>query len=100
MTLWIMIQGYRIATGQSRDSMMALVTNSLRGTFIVGLATGMSIGGASIFNFLANDVTNEIAYVVTGDRDDLYESIDQEFGLYADSDGFDRCDSGCGRRDA
>ena len=27
LTLWIMIQGYRIVTGQSRESMMALVTN-------------------------------------------------------------------------
>jgi type IV secretion system protein VirB6 len=35
MTLWIMIQGYRIATGQSRDSMMALVSNSLRSVLIV-----------------------------------------------------------------
>ncbi|MGH8106586.1 MAG: hypothetical protein ACREO2_09720, partial [Arenimonas sp.] len=36
MTIWIMIQGYRIITGQSRDSMMALVTNSLRAVLIVG----------------------------------------------------------------
>lgn len=77
MTLWIMIQGYRIATGQSRESMMALVTNALRATFIVGVATGTAIGGSSIFNFLANDVTNEIAYVVTGSSDNLYESIDK-----------------------
>ncbi len=77
MTLWIMIQGWRIATGQSRDSMMVLVTNSLRAVFIVGLATGMALGGSSIFNFLSNDLTDEIAYVVTGSSGDLYESIDE-----------------------
>ena len=48
MTLWILIQGYRIVTGQSRDSMMALVSNSLRGTLIVGLATGLAIGGSDV----------------------------------------------------
>ena len=35
LTLWIMLQGYRIVTGQSRDSMMALVTHSLRAALIV-----------------------------------------------------------------
>ena len=27
MTLWVLIQGFRIVTGRSRDSMMVLVTN-------------------------------------------------------------------------
>ena len=34
MTLWVLIQGYRIVTGQSRDSMMALVTNMARAALI------------------------------------------------------------------
>jgi len=35
LTLWIMVQGVRIVTGQSRESMMTLVVNALRATFIV-----------------------------------------------------------------
>src|SRR6188472_4358289 len=38
VTLWIMIEGYRIAVGHSRDSMMVLVTRALRVTVIVGVA--------------------------------------------------------------
>lgn len=30
MTLWVLVQGYRIVTGRSRDSMMILVTNMAR----------------------------------------------------------------------
>ena len=47
MTLWIMIQGYRIVIGQSRDSMAALVTNALRATLIVSVATSFAIGGTT-----------------------------------------------------
>ncbi|KAF1716650.1 type IV secretion system protein [Pseudoxanthomonas wuyuanensis] len=80
MTLWIMIQGYRIATGQSREPMMALVTNSLRSVFIIGLATGMAFGGSSIFKFLTDDVSREITHVVTGKDKDAYDSIDKSLG--------------------
>ena len=45
VTLWIMIQGYRIAVGQSRDSMMALVVHALRVVVIVGIATAAAAGG-------------------------------------------------------
>ena len=37
MTLWIMVQGYRIVIGQSRDSMAALVTNSLPPTSMASM---------------------------------------------------------------
>ena len=43
ITLWILIQGFRIMTGQSRDSMMALVVNAARIAVIVAAATAMSI---------------------------------------------------------
>ena len=80
MTLWILIQGYRIVTGQSRDSMMALVSNSLRGTLIVGLATGLAIGGSDVYGFLADDVSREITQVVTGRDENAYASIDRSLG--------------------
>lgn len=80
MTLWIMLQGYRIVIGQSRDSLMALVTNSLRATLIVGFATGMAIGGSTIYNFLSDDMSREITRVVTGKNVDAYANIDRSLG--------------------
>jgi type IV secretion system protein VirB6 len=81
MTIWITIQGYRIVTGQSRDSMAALVMNSLKATLIVGIATGWAIGGgSSIFKFLGTDVQQDITKVVTGSSRDAYENIDRSLG--------------------
>ncbi|MEO8001699.1 MAG: type IV secretion system protein [Arenimonas sp.] len=80
LTIWIMIQGYRIITGQSRDSMMALVTNSLRASLIVAFATGFAIGGSSIFEILSNDVPQNINQVVTGSEEDAYKNIDRSLG--------------------
>src|SRR3546814_17005880 len=76
MTIWIMLQGWRIVTGRSRDSLMALVSDSLRATLIVGIATGMTFGGPRIFEFLSNDVNAEITAVVTGRDTNAYDDID------------------------
>jgi len=80
MTIWIMIQGYRIATGQSRDSMMALVTNSLRAVFIVGIATGWGLAGPTLFDWMGNGLQQNINEVVTGSDDDAYSNIDKSLG--------------------
>ncbi|RDZ28737.1 type IV secretion system protein [Lysobacter silvisoli] len=76
MTLWILIQGYRIATGQSREPMMALVTNSLRAAFIVGVATSMAAFGTNLHTFFTEDVSKEIHWIVTGDDSDMAKKID------------------------
>jgi type IV secretion system protein VirB6 len=81
MTIWIMIQGYRIVTGQSRDSMMALVVNSLRATFIVGVATAWGATGPNIFNWLTDGVQSNINEVVTGSTTSAYENIDRSLGF-------------------
>lgn len=44
LTLWILIQGYRIVTGQSREAAMGLVVTALRAALIIGLATSMAKG--------------------------------------------------------
>lgn len=77
MTVWIMLQGWRIITGRSRDSLMALVSDSLRATLIVGIATGMTFGGPRIFEFLSNDVNAAITGVVTGKDANAYDDIDR-----------------------
>ena len=77
MTLWVLIQGYRIVTGQSRDSMIALVTNMARAALIVSVATSMSLFGRNIMEFLTHDVSGVITTVVTGDDDTPEEQIDE-----------------------
>lgn len=44
LTLWILIQAYRIVTGQSREAAMGLVVTALRAALIIGLATSMAKG--------------------------------------------------------
>ena len=77
MTLWVLIQGYRIVTGQSRDSMIALVTNMARAALIVSVATSMSLFGRNIMDFLTEDVKGVIATVVTGNNESPEEQIDK-----------------------
>ena len=77
LTLWIFIQGWRIVTGQSRDSMMALVTNSLRATLVLMVATSMAIFGSGLHGFLTEDVKKEINLVVTGDSGTPEDNIDK-----------------------
>ena len=69
VTLWIMIQGYRILTGQSRESMMAMVTHMTRVVIIVTAATTMSIFGSDLHRFLTVDLGKEINHVLTGSDD-------------------------------
>jgi type IV secretion system protein VirB6 len=80
MTIWVFIQGYRIVTGQSRDSMMALVVNALKMTLVVAIATGFSIGGSTIFRILSDDLPNNIYEVVSGNTGNIYQDIDQSLG--------------------
>src|SRR3546814_7921723 len=56
---------------------MALVSDSLRATLIVGIAPGMTFGGPRIFEFLSNDVNAAITAVVTGRDTNAYDDIDR-----------------------
>ena len=77
MTLWVLIQGYRIVTGQSRDSMMALVTNMARAALIISVATSMAMFGTSVSDFLTKDVGGLITRVVTGEGGTASDQIDK-----------------------
>lgn len=81
MTLWVLIQGYRIVTGQSRDSMMALVTNMARAALIVSVATSMGMFGTNLHSFLTKDVKNLISHVVTDDDKPPEDKIDESLAL-------------------
>lgn len=77
MTLWIMIQGYRIATGQSRESMMALVSGSLRAVLVVSIATAAAAGSSSVYRGLTDGLSTQVSRVVTGQEEDPYQRIDR-----------------------
>nr|WP_313208512.1 type IV secretion system protein [Stenotrophomonas geniculata] len=77
MTLWVLIQGYRIVTGRSRDSMMILVTNMARAALIVAVATSMGMFGRDLHEFLTEDVKGLITHVVTGKDQKPEQQIDK-----------------------
>ncbi|MEQ1513431.1 MAG: type IV secretion system protein [Lysobacteraceae bacterium] len=67
MTLWVLFQGYRIIAGQSRDSLMALVINSLKAVLIVTAATTFGLAGPDVHDFLTKDLQGSITAIVTGE---------------------------------
>ena len=69
MMCWVFFQGLRIITGQSRDSMMGLVINSLRATLIVAAATSFGLGGVEINKVMVEDLQQLITELVTGEDD-------------------------------
>lgn len=77
MTIWIFIQGLRIVTGQSRDSMSALVMNSLRATLIVAAAATFGIAGSGVNDFVTKDMRDSITHMVTGSNDTAKDLIDE-----------------------
>lgn len=77
MILWVMIQGYRIATGRSQESMMLLVMNSLRATLVLTVATSMAMFGTDLHEFLLTDVRNTIHEQVTGSEGSPEQAIDR-----------------------
>lgn len=77
VTLWVLFQGYRIVTGQSREPMMALVTNMARIALVVTVATTMSVFGSNIHDLFTNQLSTEINQLVTGSDATASESIDQ-----------------------
>lgn len=72
------IQGFRIATGQSRDSMMALVVNAAKATFIVSAALALGVSGTYWNKLLGTDMPAAITHLVTDDPDSsAEEQIDE-----------------------
>src|SRR5690606_17155943 len=82
LTLWILVQGYRIATGLSREPLMALVGDALKAVLVIGIATGAAAGGGSTYRILTDGLGDVVTQVVTGDDDGgAYEDIDQALAI-------------------
>lgn len=82
VTLWIIVQGFRIATGQSREPMMGLVVNSLKTVLIVGLAVGTAAGGGPLYRTMTDGLSGVVRNIVTGRTDEgPYEDMDEVLGV-------------------
>lgn len=75
LTVWVMIQGLRMVTGQSRESMAELVIRMLKSALIVSIAAGIAMNGTSIRHVI-DGMKSEITYAVTGENDTAEEQID------------------------
>lgn len=60
------IRSYRMITGQSRESMMALVLNAARITIIVTVASSASIFSQPLQNFFAADGNGSLGAAISG----------------------------------
>lgn len=82
LTLWILVQGYRIATGLSREPMMALVGDALKAVLVIGIATGAAAGSGSTYRVLTDGLGEAVSQVVTGREDGgAYEDIDRTLAI-------------------
>lgn len=82
VTLWLLLTGYRIVTGQMRESMMGLVINVMRISVIAGVATTMSFAGSDLHRFLTYDLDREVHGLFSGDSGhSTADSIDRNLAL-------------------
>ncbi len=82
LTLWILVQGYRIATGLSREPMMALVGDALKAVLVIGIATGAAAGAGSTYRVLTDGLGEAVSQMVTGGEEGgAYEDIDQVLAI-------------------
>ncbi len=80
LTAWVFIQGYRVMTGQMRDSLMTLFTNTLRAVLIVTAAVTFSAFNDPISRYLTHDMKDGIHWVVTGEEGSPEDEIDSNLG--------------------
>ena len=76
MVFWVLIQGFMVITGRSRENLMGLVVGSLRAFLIVIAATSMSFFGNNLTELMTDDLPQAIHQVISGDDDDVEDAID------------------------
>ena len=82
--------GWLVVTGRSRESMMALVTQSMRVVLITLCATTFTFMGSDISKLMTETIPQAITGVVTGDESSPAHEIDKGFakmqGMFALTD--------------
>lgn len=77
VTLWIMLQGYRLITGQSREPAMVFVTHLGKIGLIVMVASTVSLVNNDVRGFVTTDMSNTINYMVNGSDAPMIGTIDK-----------------------
>jgi type IV secretion system protein VirB6 len=83
VTIWIMIQGYRIVSGQSREPMMGFVVNSMRVVFIVTTATTLGIFGSDLHTLFTGTLQTDLNQLFTGNTTTFPQTVDQNLAYTA-----------------
>ncbi len=76
-TLWILILGYRIATGQSRESAMATMVKAAKVAVIISIASALGVNGAMLHQTMTQNLDKEIHRLFTGDEGTAADAIDE-----------------------
>jgi len=76
-TVWIIVQGFRILTGRSREPMMAMVVDMSRNALILMAAAAMGLGGRNIQTFFTTTLASDINELVTGSDASPVSAIDR-----------------------
>jgi hypothetical protein len=66
VTLWVVVQGWRLLTGQSRESMTAMIASMTRIAVVVTVASSMALGSVQLQHFFTTDLARSINELVTG----------------------------------
>lgn len=77
LSIWVFWQGFRVLTGQMRDSLMGLVANMGKAVFIVALATSFGAANQPVTGFLTTDMKDGIHELITGKTGGPEDEIDE-----------------------
>ncbi|SFR90120.1 type IV secretion system protein VirB6 [Dyella sp. OK004] len=77
VTLWVFLQGYRLVTGQMRESAMTVVSNMIKIALVVTFATTVSLVNNDVRTFVTQDMSNAINYMVNGSSSSMTDTIDK-----------------------
>lgn len=88
LTLWFLIEGFRILIGRTQRSMAAFVTEMTQVLVITTIATGAYLGGSSLYEWVDHDLGQMVHRVITGHAGDVFEGIDRMLGYMQMAFGF------------
>ena len=80
LTLWIMLEGYRIMTGQSRTPLVGFIVNAGKAVMIVSIATSTALYNDWVVDTI-DDFRDEVTYLMTGSDQDVYRQVDKNLAL-------------------
>jgi type IV secretion system protein VirB6 len=81
MAFWFWLQGWKIMSGRSRESMSEFFAESAKRVFILALAFSAAAGSSGAFYWLANDLPRQVNYLVTGQNGPPSSGIDKNLAF-------------------